>query len=260
LRCLVLRTLHRKLSLGLGALVLNPLLASVLLPRIFVERYSSRTPLLLLYRADAAFAKPEVYEYLEQRGIGYAIRLLANEVLQREIEPLLQPPIDELLEQPIVRYHDFLYQAGSWDRPRRVVAKAEWHQGELFPRVGFILTNLLIRPEGVVNFYNGRGTAEQWIKEGKYTLNWTRLSCHKFVANQARLQLFVLAYNLGNFLRRLALPKVVKEWSLRSLQLKLIKTGAKLVHHARRLVFQLAKVAVSKEVFAAVLERIERLR
>jgi hypothetical protein len=84
--------------------------------------------------------------------------------------------------------------------------------------------------------------------------------CHKFLANQARLQLFVLAYNLGNFLRRLALPKVVKEWSLRSLQLKLIKTGAKLVHHARRLVFQLAEVAVSKEVFAAVLERIERLR
>ena len=122
------------------------------------------------------------------------------------------------------------------------------------------MTNLLIRPEGVVNFYNGRGTVEQWIKEGKHTLNWTRLSCHKFVANQARLQLFVLAYNLGNFLRRLAaLPKVVKEWSLGSLQLKLIKTGAKLVHHARRLVFQLAEVAVSKEVFAAVLERIERL-
>ena len=104
--------------------------------------------------------------------------------------------------------------------------------------MGFILTNLMIRPEGVVNVYNGRGTAEQWIKEGKHTLNWTRLSCHKFVANQARLQLFVLAYNLGNFLRRLALPKVVKEWSLHSLQLKLIKTGAKLVHHARRLVFQ----------------------
>ena len=95
-----------------------------------VERYSSRSGVRLLYRADAAFAKPEVYEYLEQRGIGYAIRLSANEVLQREIEPLLQPPIEELLEQPIVRYHDFLYQAGSWDRPRRVVAKAEWHQGE----------------------------------------------------------------------------------------------------------------------------------
>ena len=80
-------------------------------------------------------------------------------------------------------------------------------------------------PEGVVRFYNGRGTAEQWIKEGKYALNWTRLSCHRFVANRVRLSLFVLAYNLGNFLRRLCLPKVVRHWSLRSVQVKLIKMG-----------------------------------
>ena len=86
----------------------------------------------------------------------------------------------------------------------------EWHQGELFPRVGFIVTNMSASTEGVVHFYNGRGTAEQWIKEGKYALNWTRLSCHRFVANQVRLQLFILAYNLGNFLRRLCLPKAVK--------------------------------------------------
>ena len=94
----------------------------------------------------------------------------------------------------------------------------EWHQGELFPRVGFIVTNLSYPPKGIVRFYNGRGTAEQWIKEGKYALNWTRLSCHKFVANQARLWLFVLAYNLGNFMRRLALPEDMKHWTLTSLQ------------------------------------------
>jgi hypothetical protein len=79
----------------------------------------------------------------------------------------------------------------------------------------------------VVKFYNKRGTAEQWIKEGKYALNWTRLSCHDFVDNQVRLQLFALAYNLGNFLRRLALPQRVREWSLRNLRVKLIKIGAK---------------------------------
>ena len=75
-----------------------------------------------------------------------------------------------------------------------MVAKVEWHRGELFPRVGFIVTNLNYPPKGIVRFYNGRGTAEQWIKEGKYALNWTRLSCHKFVANNVRLALFVLAY------------------------------------------------------------------
>ena len=66
--------------------------------------------------------------------------------------------------------------AGAWNRARRVVAKVEWHQGELFPRVGFIVTNMSAGPEGVVHFYNGRGTAEQWIKEGKYALNWCRVS------------------------------------------------------------------------------------
>ena len=75
-----------------------------------------------------------------------------------------------------------------------------------------------------------------------------------------RLQLFVLAYNLGNFLRRLGLPKAIKDWSLRSLQVKLIKIGGRIVRHARQIVFQLAEVAVSRELFAAILERISRLR
>ena len=211
------------------------------------------------FRADAAFASPEVYEYLEERKALYAIRLPSNEVLEREIQHLLKRPVGRPPRKPIIRYHDFWYQAGSWDRPRRVVSKVEWHRGELFPRVGFIVTTMTARPEGVVHFYNGRGTAEQWIKEGKYALNWTRLSCHRFVANQVRLALFVLAYNLGNFLRRLGLPKAIKDWSLRSVQVKLIKIGGRLVRHARRLVFQLAEVAVPRDLFAAILGRIARL-
>ena len=212
------------------------------------------------FRGDAAFANPGIYEYLERHSFFYAIRLPSNEVLQKEIEHLLKRPVGRPPKKPIIWYHSFQYQAGSWDRPRRVVAKVEWHQGELFPRVGFIVTNLSAKPQGVVHFYNQRGTAEQWIKEGKYALNWTRLSCHKFVANQVRLQLFILAYNLGNFMRRLCLPKAVKEWSLRSLQLKLIKMGGRVVRHARYIVFQLAEAAVSKELFAAILERIDNLR
>jgi hypothetical protein len=223
-----------------------------------VERYR-KTGVRLLFRADAAFAKPEVYEYLEPRYIGYAIRLPANELLQEHIKHLLKRPAGRPPKKPIIQYHDFQYQAKSWDHPRRVVAKVEWHQGQLFPRVGFVVTNLSANPEGVVHFYNRRGTAEQWIKEGKYALNWTRLSCHRFAANQVRLQLFVLAYNLGNFLRRLCLPKAINDWSLRSLQVKLIKIGGRIVRHARRFVFQLAEVAVSRDLFAAILERITRL-
>ena len=208
-----------------------------------VERYL-KLAVRLLFRADAAFAKPEIYEYLETRHIGYAIRLPANEVLQKEIAHLahlLVRPTEWPSQKPIVSYHDFVYQAQSWNVPRRVVAKVEWHQGELFPRVGFIVTNLSYPTKGIVSFYNGRGTAEQWIKEGKYALNWTRLSCHKFVANQVRLWLFILAYNLGNFFRRLALPEAIKSWSLTSIQTRLIKIGGRLVRHARRLVFQLCR-------------------
>jgi hypothetical protein len=212
------------------------------------------------FRGDAAFARPELYKYLEDECFLYAIRLPANAVLHREVEPLLTRPVGRPSNKPVVWYHDFRYQAASWDRPRRVVAKIEHHKGELFPRVGFIVTNLRRKPWQVVEFYDGRGTAEQWIKEGKNAVKWTKLSCHDFVDNQVRLQLFALAYNLGNFLRRLALPWSVKHWSLTTLREKLIKIGAKVVTHARYVIFQMAEVAVPKRLFRAILERIRRLR
>jgi len=223
-----------------------------------VARYRERG-LSRYLRADAAFARPEVYQYLEQEGFCYAIRLPANQVLQREIDHLLTRPVGRPPKRPLISYHDFRYQAGSWERARRVVAKVEWHQGDLFPRVGFVVTNMRAKPQRVVRFYNGRGTAEGWIKEGKYALHWTRLSCHRFRANQVRLALFVLAYNLGNFLRRLALPRAVRHWSLRSVQAKLIKIGAKVVTHSRRIIFQMAEVAVPKMLFEAILKRIGEL-
>jgi Transposase DDE domain group 1 len=89
---------------------------------------------------------------------------------------------------------------------------------ELFPRVGFIVTSITLPSRSLVRFYNKRGTAEQWIKEGKQATNWTRLSCHRFRANEVRVQLAVLAYNLGNLWRRLGLPRRIKSWSLTSLQ------------------------------------------
>lgn len=131
----------------------------------------------------------------------------------------------------------------------------EWHPGELLPRLGFVVTNLTWSPQKVVKFYNRRGTVEQWIKEGKHALNWTRLSCHDFVDNQVRLQLFALAYNLGNFLRRLALPDGVSHWSLTTLRDKLIKLGAKVVRHARYVVFQMGEVAIPRCLFEAILIR-----
>src|ERR1035437_1174692 len=121
----------------------------------------------VVVRADAAFAKPEIYDALEDRGVNYAIRIPANENLERDIAELLPRPVGRPGIRPLVGYKSFLYQAASWKKARRVVAKVEHHQGELFPRVGFIVTNLSLPSRAVVRFYNKRGTAEQWIKEGK---------------------------------------------------------------------------------------------
>jgi hypothetical protein len=214
----------------------------------------------LYFRGDAAFANPEVYELFEAEGANYTIRLPANQVLQDKIGHLLKRPVGRPPHEVRRYYASFRYQAQSWNKPRHVVAKIEWHPGELYPRVGFIVTNLARSAEGVIAFYNRRGTCEQYIKEGKNALKWTRLSCRTFAANAVRLQLHVLAYNLGNFMRTLAMPKTVERWSLTSLREKLIKIGAKVVSHGRYVTFQLAEVAVPRQVFAQILSLIARLR
>jgi len=122
------------------------------------------------------------------------------------------------------------------------------------------VTNLTRPSRRVTKFYNGRGTAEQWIREGKYALRWTRLSCHTFGHNAVRLQLHALAYNLANFMRMLALPEEVEHWSLVTLREKLVKIGARIVRHGRYVVFQLAEVAVPRSLFASILRRIDDLR
>jgi Transposase DDE domain group 1 len=224
-----------------------------------VARYRGKVS-HLYFRADAAFANPEVYEFLEAEGIKYAIRLPANSVLQERIGYLLKRPVGR---PPIEvrRYHaSFSYRAQSWKMPRRVVAKVEWYPGELYPRVGFVVTNLSRPAERVVAFYNQRGTAEQCIREGKNAINWTRLSCRSFAANAVRLQLHALAYNLGNFLRTLATPESIKDWSLTSLKEKLIKIGTKVVSHGRYVAFQMAEVAVPRMLFAEILRLIAELR
>ena len=113
------------------------------------------------FRGDAAFANPEIYEFLEAEGYGYAIRLPTNPVLQGKIGYLLKRPAGRPPLEVRRYYASFTYQAQSWKKPRRVVAKVEWHPGELYPRVGFIVTNLARPAERVVAFYNHRGTCEQ---------------------------------------------------------------------------------------------------
>ena len=211
------------------------------------------------FRADAAFAKPEIYEALEEGGVKYAIRIPANDSLERDIAELLPRPLGRPSHKPVVRYKSFLYQAQSWKTARRVVAKVEFHWGELFPRVGFIVTNLETDSRAVVRFYNKRGTAEQWIKQDKQAVKITRLSCHRFRPNEVRIWLSVIAYNLGNLWRRLVLPARIDNWSLTRLQQRLVKTGGWLVRHARYYWPLLAESHLTRRLFGARVRRIAPL-
>ena len=140
-----------------------------------IARYAEHD-IMRFFRADAAYATAELYERLEETGYFYAIRLPANAVLREKIAHRLTRPVGRPSKTEVKRFfEDFTYQAQSWDKTRRVISKIEWHPGELFPRVGFIVTNLPMEPNWVVRFYNLRGTAEQHIKERKYAFHWTRL-------------------------------------------------------------------------------------
>jgi hypothetical protein len=118
-----------------------------------------------------------------------------------------------------VRIFDFPYRGGSWSKDRRVVGKIEWHLGELFPRVGFIVTHSRLSSKEVVQTSNGRANVENRTKEGKNTLRWDKTTCHKFDANQARLKMGLLAYNLLHILREFHMEceevKRSVEWLIR---------------------------------------------
>ena len=175
----------------------------------------------------------------------YAIRLKANAVLQESIA--------HLLSRPTMCVLTFQLRCGS-ERKRRIVAKVEWHAGELYPRVGFIVTNLTAR-RNVWSPSTIRRQSGASIKEGKNAIKWTRLSCRRFRDNAVRLQL-----HLANFMRTLALPKEVEHWSLTTLREKLVKIGAKVVSHGRYVTFQLAEVAVPRSLFQKILSLIDDLR
>jgi hypothetical protein len=165
----------------------------------------------------------------------------------------------------------FITGEGSWTNtcPRHILQPTRQELGDGPTLVGDE-TSVLGGPErylegirdrplpnrAVVRSYNKRGTAEQWIKERKQAAHWTRLSCHRFRANEVRLQLSVLAYNLGNLWRRLVLPARIEAWSLTSLQQRIVKTGGRLVKHARYYRLMFAESYLTRRLFGAMLQRI----
>jgi len=140
-----------------------------------IARYATGD-IMRFFRADAVHANTAIYARLEEACYFYAIRLPSNNVLREKIAQRLTRPVGRPSNSKVKRfYEDIQYQAASWDKERRVIAKNEWHPGELLPKVSFIVTNLPLEPDWVVRFYNQLGAAEQHIKERKYAFRWTRL-------------------------------------------------------------------------------------
>jgi hypothetical protein len=218
-----------------------------------VERYRAWFK-LFWFRGDAAFAKPEIYEYCEAQRLTYFIRLPANATLNKLLAPHLNRPVGRPPKSGIqVKIVDLHYQAKSWSRPRRVVAKIEWHPGELFPRIGFVVTNSRLPAGKVVKVYNGRAEIENRIKEGKNTLRWDKTSCQRFEANQARLKMGVLAYNLLHMIRQFYVWDEEVKRSIDWLIKRLIKVGARVSYHARRWYVHVASAFPLSHHYRAVL-------
>ena len=221
--------------------------------RPLVERYRAWFK-LFWFRGDAAFATPETYEYCEEHRIAYFIRLPSNASLERLLAPHLGRPVGRPPQSGIqVNIVDLHYQAKSWSRPRRVVAKIEWHRGELFPRIGFVVTSSMLPAGKVTKVYNGRGDVENRIKEGKNTLRWDKTSCQRFEANQAQLQMGVLAYNLLHMIRQFYVWGEEVRRSIDWLIKRLIKVGARVSYHARRWYVHVASAFPLAHHYRAVL-------
>jgi hypothetical protein len=219
-----------------------------------VERYRKHFKQFWL-RGDAAFAKPELYAYCEAKRMTYFIRLKSNNTLKKLIEPHLERPTGNLLKSGIQeKFIDLSYQAGSWEKPRRVVCRIAWHESELFPQIGFVVTNSRISVEKVIKLYHHRAEIENRIKEGKNTLRWDKTSCHRFESNEARLKMGLLAYNLLHLLRKFYIRGEGVRRSIEWLIRRLIKVGAKFSYHARRWQVQVSSAFALRHHYLAVID------
>lgn len=229
-----------------------------------LEEFTEGFPDIPLYlRGDSGFASPELYEVLESKNCKYAIRLKENaklrELAEMEDQALYRATKFNQVDYA-VEYGEFLYQAGSWSRPRRVVFKIEKPYGQMVHMHTFIVTTMEMEPYQVIQFYCGRGNMENFIKEGKSGFDFASVSSASKVVNANRLQVHALAYNLFNWFRRLALAVDMRRQRIDTIRLKLLKISAKVVKSARYKYFKLCSSCPYKKEFYETLANIQNLR
>ncbi|MFT8323335.1 MAG: IS1380 family transposase [Bacillus sp. (in: firmicutes)] len=221
------------------------------------EHFPETTPFV---RADSGFATPDLYQLCEDESVFYTIRLKTHAVLLRMAEEL--HPNDAPIGKTQCSYEEIVYQAKSWDKPRRVAVQSIRPANELFFTHTFIVTNLVdcFSPKQIFQTYQKRGTMENYIKEAKSGFNLDHLSSHEFQTNEVRLMLSLLAYNLTNWMRTLTFPEKQKAMRIETIRTRIVKVASKRVRSGRSLYFKLSSSFVYQAFFWNVLSRIQKLQ
>ena len=217
----------------------------------------------ITFRGDSGFCRWRLMRWCDRHGVGYVIGLARNKVLERTAGPFMQQAKQqyEQTQQKQRIFTEFDYAAGTWDRPRRVIHKAEHNSQGDNPR--FVVTNLAAGdprgdPQALYDqTYCARGEMENRIKEQQLGLFAGRTSCHKFAANQFRLLLSSFAYTLIETLRRVALAGTeLARAQATTIRTKLLKVGAVVVSSARRVVLRLSSAYPLKDLFEQAARRL----
>ena len=229
-----------------------------------MQEFRTKQPSLPLYlRGDSGFASPELYEACEDNDCKYAIRLKINKTLtayaEDEAEALRKATMRNMVDYAVT-YGEFMYQAGTWKRARRVVFKIEKPQNQMTFMYTFIVTNMEFEPYKVIQFYCGRGKMENFIKEGKDGFDFSAVSSRSKLVNANRLRLHALAYNLFNWFRRLVIAANMRKLRIDTVRLKLMKIAARVVHSARYTTFKLCSSCPYKDEFYETLQNIRGLQ
>jgi len=231
--------------------------ALAVLKRLIKKLKKAYPRALILFRADAGFAVPALYRYLERQEIRYVIGFITSQRVLAKAAPLLskaQRQYQDTGEKQRL-FTSFSYQAESWTRPRRIIAKVEYTR--LGANQRFVVTNLSRNPQFVYDdIYVLRGDVENRIKELKLELKADRLSCHRFLANQFRLLLHTAAYCLFWLLRHHLQGTELATAQVNTLRLKLLKIGARIRETSRRIWVHLASGCPYRDLLALVLQNL----
>jgi hypothetical protein len=209
-------------------------------------------------RADCGFAAPPLYEFCEAEGLRYVIGICRNCKLESGAEKLLQSARKSFEEEQVAQrcFDEFSYAAKSWDRRRRIIAKVEVNTMGINRR--FVVTNRQdLKPQALYDHYTDRGESENFIKMFKNDLAMDRLSCHRFLANQFRLLLHAMAYQMFLSLRDYLYGTLWQKLQVETLRRRCLKIGAQVRQTTRKIWVRLSSSFPEQETFFLVLTRLQ---